>query len=162
MYCPRCASKFEANTSFCRTCGLALDGVDKIVEGDAANAPEVRTRPRGNTIRLGIGLFMLGTAFGLANILIREVLPEIYGKTAFLFFVITGMLTIAIGFLFPKKQYMKRSRPEARTNDLASSPAVALLPNAGRNVDDLVMPRSSDDLMTEPASVTDRTTRRLG
>ena len=112
MYCPRCASEFNPNTSFCRTCGLALDGVDKIVTGDAANAPEVRKRPRGDAIRMGIGLFMFGTVIGLANIVVRDLalFPELYGKILFLTMVIVGLLTIGIGFVFPKKQFIKKER----------------------------------------------------
>ena len=60
MYCPRCAKEFESGTSYCRTCGLSLDGVAAIVKGEAETEPEMRTAPNGKLMRIGIGTFILG------------------------------------------------------------------------------------------------------
>ena len=113
---------------------------------------------------MGIGLFIFGTVIGLINVVVRDLamFPELYGKIAFLSIVIAGLLTIGIGFVFPKKHFIKRNRPDLRTDKLGYAPAAVELPSAERSVDDLVMPHSNNELITEPASVTDRTTRRLG
>ncbi len=157
MYCPRCGKQFIPETSYCRTCGLSLDGVSEIVVGEASTAPEVKSRPNGRTMRIGIGLFIFGTGLGLANVIIRDLglFPEIYGKMAFLTFIIAGVMTIGFSFVFPKKRYTKKRRSvehQTSKNNLdLGTEKLGELPSADRNIDDLM----------SPASVTERTTRNL-
>ena len=67
LYCPRCGKPFSGDTSFCRTCGLSLDGVREIVSGEAASAPEMISRPNFKLMRLGIVTFIFGLVIGLLN-----------------------------------------------------------------------------------------------
>ncbi|MEQ1924449.1 MAG: hypothetical protein ABL952_18275, partial [Pyrinomonadaceae bacterium] len=122
LYCPRCSNRFSDGTSYCRHCGLSLDGVTKIVNGDAENAPEVVTRPNFKLFRLGIGLFILGLVIGLINGALRDfgLYPDAYGKMLFMVIVAAGMLMLGAGFLFPTKRYTKQKASEA------SEPAVKL------------------------------------
>ncbi|MBK7934199.1 MAG: hypothetical protein IPK01_12040 [Acidobacteria bacterium] len=117
LYCPRCGKGFASETSFCRTCGLSLDGVSEIVNGEAESAPEMVSRPNFKLMRFGIGLFIFGTVIGLATAAVRDfdLFPQAYGKLVFMAIVAPGLLLLATGFLFPKKQYKKR-KPSPRGN----------------------------------------------
>lgn len=168
MFCPRCGKQFDIATSFCRTCGLALNDVSEIVGADAANSPETTTKPNYNMIRIGIALFILGTVLGLANVIVRDLdlFPEIYGRAVFLSFVIAGLLSMGLSFLFPKKVYKKRKRTLAdadATNSLNTAPLDAQLPPAAVDVADISFPKDTrEHAAAEPASVTEDTTRQLG
>ena len=163
LYCPRCSKQFGIETSFCRTCGLSLDGVSEIVTGETATAPEVRTGPNNAAIRIGVGLFILGTALGLANVIIREtnLFPERYSKMIFLSFIIAGLVSMGLSFVFPQKRYVKKSRTGkddvAKTGRDLSTAELGQLPSAERSVDDLI----SVDTLRERDSVTEHTTRQL-
>lgn len=168
IFCPRCGKAAGEPTSFCRTCGLALDGVSAIVSGDVQTAPTVTTRPNPTAIRFGIGLFILGTVLGLVNIILRDLhlFPEIYGKAVFLASVAAGLLTIGSSFVFPQKKYTPRtgrsrqpqkSSPEFETVNLENA-----LPDGDASIFD-INPKQPDraKVLTEPGSVTERTTRKL-
>lgn len=162
MFCPRCSSKFEPVTSYCRKCGLSLAGVEEIINGEAASAPEVRRVPNGKTIRIGIGLFILGTVLGLANIIVRDLalFPELYGKILFLTFIIAGMLLLASSFLFPQTRFVKRKNavePGKHDEIVPSTAPLYNLPSADRNVGEFRSPKTQ----REPGSVTENTTRNL-
>lgn len=168
IYCPRCGKQAATETSFCRDCGLALDGVATIVNADAANISETKTKPNYKMIRVGIALFILGTVLGLANIIVRDLdlFPEIYGKAIFLSFVIVGLLSIGLSFLFPKKVYKKRKRIGVEAdvaNLLNTGPLGEQLPPAEIIEAAISFPKGArEHAVTEPASVTESTTRNLG
>ena len=163
MYCPRCSKVFSEGTSYCRSCGLSLDGVAEIVSGEAETAPELKFRPNDKIMRLGIAVFILGLVVALGNAALAAAfsLPEVYGKVIFLSCVAFGMLLLGAGFVFPKQTYTKRSRRSlfrtARTAPLDE------LPSADRNIDDFGFSTGArETVSSEPGSVTDHTTRRLG
>lgn len=167
LYCPRCAKPFTSETSYCRTCGLALDGVAKIVSGDAENAPVTVRRPNFNGIRYGVVLFIVGLVIGLLNAAIRDfgLFPERYGKVVFFIFIAAGLLTMGSSFLFPVKKYAKRKPAEQDSPvRLETAPLAGGLPPA--NTADLVNPIDfpkdrREPAMAEPGSITERTTRNL-
>ena len=133
LYCPRCGKQFSSGTAYCRTCGLSLDGVSKIVTGEAADAPITTSRPNFKVMRIGIGLFILGLAIGLINGAVRDLglYPDAYGKMVFLALVAVGMLTLGAGFLFPTKKYTKR-KPSASIDRSASDTGLDTAPLAGQ------------------------------
>ncbi len=169
MYCPRCGRQFSGKTSYCRTCGLSLDGVNEIVTGEAATAPERTSRPNNIAIRLGMSLFILGTVLGLANAVLRDLdlYPEIYGKAIFLSFVMAGLLSIGVSFLFPSTKYKKRQRPEdhfedASTGGLITAPIADQLTSGEPDGLNIVFPKETREaVMAEHSSVTEHTTRQL-
>lgn len=165
MFCPRCGKQFNVETSFCRTCGLALDGVSEIVGADAVNSPETTTRPNFKIMRIGFGLFIFGLVIGLLSGAVKELglFPETFGKIIFLTIIAAGMLTMGIGFLFPVKVYKKRKRTSADADVadvLNTGPLDAQLPPARINLADISFPKDSRK-HAEPASVTENTTRNL-
>lgn len=155
MYCPRCSKQFDPGTSYCRTCGLALDGVSDIVSGQAESEPIVTRRPNFKLFRIGIGVFILGLVIGLINGALKdfELFPQSYGKLIFMLFVAAGMLTLGAGFLFPTKKYSKR-----KPSELGASKKPQLA--EPKHANDIVFPADTREL--EPvASVTEHTTRDL-
>jgi hypothetical protein len=162
MYCPRCAKAFESGTSYCRTCGLSLDGVTAIVKGEAETEPEFKTGPNSDLTRLGIGTFILGTVIALGNAMVRDLglWPYDLGKYVFMMFIMVGMLLIAAGVVFPKKKYIKTKHRTVTQSDQEMKLETARLnqlPSAERSIDDI----DSIIRSREPDSVTEPTTRHL-
>lgn len=167
LYCPRCATQSSSETSFCRKCGLALDGVSEIVTGEAANAPVMTSRPNFKVIRLGFGLFIFGMVIGLLNGAIRELdlFPQSYGKVIFLTMIAVGMLTMGLGIVFPTKKYTKRkpSKSTAQSESAIAadtSPLARQLNSPGPSANDFDFPKREFESVTV-GSVTEPTTRNL-
>jgi hypothetical protein len=162
MYCPRCTKEFEPGTAFCRTCGLPLDQVAAIVNGERDTEPEVKTSPNRNLMRYGMGVFILGLVIALGNAILKDfgLFPEAIGKYIFLSLVMVGMGLIGAGVVFPQKRYVKRKGRAPRNVELQEALATAnldRLPSADRSIDDFTLSTNS----REPDSVTDHTTRQL-
>ena len=169
LYCPRCGKQFSEGTAYCRTCGLSLDGVSKIVTGETDQAPLTTTRPNFKIMRIGIGLFILGLAIGLINGAVRDLglFPDAYGKLVFLTLVAVGMLTLGAGFLFPTKKYTKR-KPSSSTTQTAPDTGLDTAQLAGQltpaDVDaaDIAFPANRrEPVIVDRGSVTEHTTRNL-
>ncbi|MGE3467063.1 MAG: hypothetical protein AB7J13_09030 [Pyrinomonadaceae bacterium] len=168
LYCPRCGKASIDGTSYCRTCGLALDRVLEIVSGQAETAPKVTSRPNFKLFRVGIGLFILGLVIGLINGALRDfnLFPESYGRLVFLLLVAAGMLTLGAGFVFPTKRYTKRNTADTTDGSdpdlgLATGPLARALDPASE--DSYIAPRVKRERERVAAgSVTEETTRNLG
>jgi len=169
LYCPRCGSQFTGNISYCRTCGLSLDGVSEIVNGEAASAPVIISRPNFKAFRIGIGLVILGLAVGLINGALRDLdlFPQSYGKMLFLFLVAAGMLTMGAGFVFPTKKYAKQKASRSTVQKdadekLDTAPLAGKLNSAYDSPDEIHFPKDGREFeMAEAGSVTEQTTRNL-
>jgi len=166
MYCPRCGKSFSGEISFCRSCGLSLDGVSQIVNGEAESKPVVTRRPNFKLFQIGIALFILGLVVGLINGALRdfELFPQSYGKLVFMLFVAAGMLTLGAGFLFPTKKYAKPKASQRSVTDKISdtTPPTGQLNPAQPAVSDIVFPSNKrEPEMVPVGSVTERTTRNL-
>lgn len=167
LFCPRCGKQFRGETSFCRTCGLALEGVSEIVNGESASAPVMTSQPNFRVMRIGIGLFIFGLAIGLINGAVKDLglFPESYGKMVFLFLVAAGMLTMGAGFIFPTKKYSKR-KPSPSDNEvpaaLNTAPLEGQLGPAHGRIDDVTFQKDGREFEVIPVgSVTEQTTRNL-
>ncbi len=163
MYCPRCSKEFESATSYCRTCGLSLEGVSEIVQGEAESEPEIRSGPNSKLTRIGIGVAFLGMFSGLCVALFVSVGLEsaaAVAKVMFILLVMAGLLIIGTGFVFPQKRYVKkRQKVSANAEEGGRLATVNLeqLPSADQSLDNFVFPADS----REPDSVTEHTTRQL-
>lgn len=170
LYCPRCSKPFSSDTSYCRTCGLSLEGVSEIVSGEAASAPVMTSQPNFKTMRIGMGLFILGLVIGLLNGALRDfdLYPQAYGKMIFLLFIALGLLTIGSGFVFPTKKYTKRKLPRSITEfdseqQVHTAPLKGQLDAAYASVNDIAFPKDGREFESVPVgSVTEQTTRNLG
>ncbi len=165
IYCPRCGKAARSGESFCRTCGLELAEVAQIVSGNVENAPETAFRPNPKFITTGIAIFILGTVLGLGHAILRDLdlYPQIYGKTVFMLFIMAGMLTLGLAFVFPSKRFKKRrgtqTEVEVTSADKLATAPLRSLPNADEEKFAIPFPRKSRD--KEPASITEHTTRQL-
>lgn len=163
MYCPRCAKEFESGTSYCRTCGLSLEGVVEIVKGEADNEPDIRRGPNKKLQRLGFVVSILGLFIGLSISLFITVGLEpaaAVAKVMFVLLLMTGVSIIGAGFIFPQKRYIKKKQkglPDQNVGDRLASGTIEQLPPADRNVDDALLPQTP----REPDSITEHTTRQL-
>lgn len=168
LYCPRCAKQFSSGTSYCRTCGLALDGVSQIVSGDAENAPVTSRRPNFFAFRLGLGLFIFGLVIGMVNGVLKdlELFPQIYGKAVFLTFIAAGLLFLGSSIVFPSKKYTKRKKATTESDSpdqLDTSPLPGELSPANPAELNIDFPKDHrEPVGVEPRSVTEHTTRNLG
>ena len=169
LYCPRCAKPFTTDTSYCRTCGLSLDGVAKIVTGDADNAPVRVWRPNFNAIRYGVGIMILGLVIGLLNGMLRDfgLYPDRYGKMVFLAVIAIAMLTMGSAFVFSTRTYKKQKRPDSLPapdlrEQLETAPLAGQLSPADPDMNIIDFPAAvREPVMAEPGSITERTTRNL-
>jgi len=164
IFCPRCGKPSDGNVSYCRTCGLALDDVGRIVEANVENKPETRTRPNSGLFRLGLGLFILGMVVALINGAVKEIepWPQSYGKALFLAMIAARLLFLGASIVFPVRTYRKRRpdlKTDADTNSLTTGPLARELPPAEINNID---PALRLDRHSGPLSVTEGTTRQLG
>lgn len=167
FYCPRCGKPFGGGTSYCRTCGLALDAVSEIVSGESDTAPERSKRPNFNFIRFGIGLFIFGTVLGLVNTVLRDLalFPETYGKAIFITFVAAGLLSIGSAFIFPSTKYTKRKKQDS-SSGAAEAGQMEAAPSTGQlgpaQFDEVEFSKDvREPVAVEPSSVTEHTTRHL-
>jgi hypothetical protein len=169
LYCPRCANAFTTGTGYCRTCGLSLDGVAKIVSGDSENAPVRVWRPNFNAIRYGVGIMILGLVIGLLNGMLRDfgLYPDRYGKMVFLAVIAIAMATMGSAFVFSTKKYKKRKgtdslpAPDLR-EQLETAPLAGQLSPADPDMNIIDFPAANrEPVMAEPGSITERTTRNL-
>ncbi|MBK6748562.1 MAG: hypothetical protein IPG67_00700 [Acidobacteria bacterium] len=132
------------------------------MNGEAESAPEMVSRPNFKLMRFGIGLFIFGTVIGLTNAAVRdfELFPQAYGKLVFMAIVASGLLLLATGFLFPKKQYKKR-KPSPKPN-LKTRTAPLNEQLNPESVNDINFPIETNELEPVPiGSVTENTTRNL-
>jgi hypothetical protein len=165
LYCPRCAKPASPDTSYCRSCGLALDGIAEILKGDAANAPAVPPRRGFTTFGIGLGIFTLGLAIAILNAALRDfnLYPDKYGKMVFLVLIAAGLLTLSYSLIMQfrrlaeQKSLDKHERPTAL---LETTSHPQQLPGADTN--EIIFPTNvRKPAMAETPSVTENTTRHL-
>lgn len=167
MFCPRYAKKFDPDTSYCRTCGLSLDGVREIVSGEAESEPEFKLRPNFKLMQIGIAIFIMGMVVALANAALSTAIGfnKDIGTVIFLTMVAIGMAFLGIGFVFPQKRYVKRRssvEPTADENNLMTGPLRNEL-HAGQAsaVEFELADDQREPVHVDVPSVTEHTTRQL-
>jgi hypothetical protein len=166
LYCPRCAASFAVGTAFCRTCGLELGGVAKIVQGDDGEAPVRTVRPNFRLMTIGVAMFILSLVVGLVFGALKEfqLFDPRYGKAIFFAFVAVSMLTLGLGFVFPTRKFSKRKVADPDINvDRGTSPLPRSLPDTPAHAGTAFssFDKRADEAELQPASVTERTTRNL-
>jgi hypothetical protein len=162
MYCPRCTKEFDLGTAYCRTCGLPLDQITAIVNGERDSEPATRTSPNRSLMQYGMGCFVLGIVIALGTALVKDLglFPEAIGKYVFLFLAMVGTLLLGLGVVFPQKKYVKRKNRQTqveKSGEILATSNLDRLPSADRNIDDLSALAND----RKPDSVTENTTRRL-
>ena len=166
MFCPKCGIENPDNGKFCRSCGANLSNVLAVVEGDLL--PEQMLIAEDNSAELfstGIRNIILGFGFLFAAVFLFMIPPR--DGVFWLLMMIPGFSLFASGVSrLVKADALKKERA-ARTTVIkqstfaANQPKKELLPSQT----DYVKPQKSiyetDDLVAEPLSVTEVTTRHL-
>jgi hypothetical protein len=165
LYCPRCAKPAGPDTSYCRSCGLALGGVAEIVKGNSEVVVATPPRRGFTTFGVGLGLFTLGLAIAILNAALRDLnlFPDKYGKMVFLVLIAAGLLTLSYSLIMqfrrlaPQKSMDNHER--SATPLQTASPAEQL---TAANTNEIVFPANiREPSMAEAPSVTENTTRHL-
>lgn len=168
MYCPQCATENLENASFCRGCGSNISLVPQALTGslpDASPAEELddssyagrRRRRRGKkqpSIEHGIKNIFMGIAFVLVALSIG-----IYSKGGHDWWF--WMLIPAFGMLGGGVAELARLRME-KGSALLPAPRQAALPVMPQQRPASLPQRDTGELIPQPPSVTERTTRHLG
>lgn len=163
MYCPRCSKEFTPGPSYCRTCGLSLDGVVEIVTGEAENEPEIKKGPNQKLIRAGMGSIIPGMVIGLSIPIFKNLELFTAAATAryiFLGLIMLGILLLGAGVLFPSRRYVKKKAPRSSREPetpMIETARLEALRAGDLSVNDFQIPSNS----REPDSVTENTTRLL-
>jgi zinc-ribbon domain len=167
MFCPKCATQNMDGARFCRACGVDISLVPQAMSGtltqtqaadlDALNqtGDSIRRRRRRQRGEPGLDRAIKNIFTGLAFLAVTIVLaftPMGRGWWFWMFFPAFATLGGGVAELI-------RLKIEQRHPSFAAAPAVAMPPLQSASE---LPPRSTSELMPQPPSVTEGTTRHLG
>lgn len=167
MYCPQCATDNLDTSSFCRGCGANISKVSQALNGnlqtvddseldDTSTRSGRRRRGRGKdepNIEKGIKNIFMGLAFVFVAFAVRKYMPGAFTWWFWLFIPAFSMLGGGVAEVFKYK--MKR---DAALNAAPPSPALPL----GQPRPSALPRRNTAELIPQPPSITEGTTRHLG
>jgi hypothetical protein len=166
MFCPKCATENPDNGKFCRSCGANLSNVLAVVEGDfsienTSSAGNDFAELRSTAIRnIILGFGFLAAAGFLFTIPPRE-------GIFWLFMMIPGFCLLASGISrWIKGDVLKNERKTKaaiiqQPTVAANQPIKELPPTQTDYVSPAKSIYETEDLVVEPRSVTEETTRHL-
>lgn len=168
MFCPKCAAQNAEDAKFCRACGADISLVTQAVSGQLAErldeggkeacAPmPLMGGKRGGppTIDKAVRSFFMGVAFFFVAFAIRWWMPGGSNWWFWMFIPAFIFLGEGVGTYLRVRQIERRQAPRAfapaQTSALNSPPRASALP-----------PRDTGEMLRQPTSVTEATTRHLG
>ncbi len=186
MFCPKCSRPIADGVQFCQQCGLALEGVKRLLEGGGVEAEAVVVKkgkarslsPRQKGYRLGFKLLLLALIIlpfyplveGLLESLIPSVensrldeLPlELFGTALFVLFV-GGFARMLYARMFESVEAAAESEveDELKPSMFSAFSQRALPPSQSIPVEDFNARRVNTADLAKPRSVTEHTTRGL-
>ena len=188
MFCPKCAKPVADDVQFCQQCGLALEGLKRLLEGGGeAEAVAVRGKPRGLSprrkgYRQGFKLVLLALLIlpfypvvegflawlipSVENSRLDELPLELFVTALFVAFA-GGLLRMLYARMFesaeppaePSSEFKFEDEPKPR--GLGAFGRRVLPPSKGVPVEDFAARRVNTADLAKPRSVTDHTTRSL-
>lgn len=166
MYCPQCATDNLDSASFCRGCGANISMVSQALTGtlqtneaselDDTSSRRRRRRGRGRdepSIEKGIKNIFMGLAFVFVAFAARRYMPGAFTWWFWLFIPAFSMLGGGVAEVFKYKMKKDAALPAATQSPAlpAGFPRPSALPR-----------RNTAELIPQPPSITEGTTRHLG
>ncbi|HYN84037.1 MAG TPA: zinc ribbon domain-containing protein [Pyrinomonadaceae bacterium] len=170
MFCPKCAAQNADDAKFCRACGADISLVSQAVSGQLAErldtgggetcAPLAPMMGGGKhqppTIDKAVRSLFMSAAFVFIAFAVRTWLPGGSNWWFWMFIPAFVFLGDGVGTYLRLRQNERRQAPAARfapaqTTSLNQPPRASALP-----------PRDTGEMVQQPASVTEATTRHLG
>ncbi len=160
MFCPKCGSRNDDKTKYCRACGADLSNVLKAVEGKLADT-RVTTEEHLDIYSSGIRKLVLALGF----LIVSAIVYGIPGDTYFWLLILLPMFPLlASGISMVVKANRMKAFEEAalkKTDSLPLHRELALSPGDEQYIPASPTPYKTDDLAEPRSSVTDQTTKRL-
>lgn len=160
MFCPKCGSRNDDKTKYCRACGADLSNVLAVVEGTMSDSLITRNE-HVDIYSSGIRKLVLALGF----LIVSAIVYRIPGDTYFWLLILLPMFPLlATGIsMVVKANRMKALYERAldKTDSLPSVRELALPPGDEQYITAPPTPYKTDGLAEPRSSVTDQTTRRL-
>ena len=162
MFCPKCGIENPDIGKFCRSCGANLSSVLAVVEGSLSEESGLTAKDSPTELfSTGIRNIVLGFGFIAVGVFLFTIPPQ--DGIFWLFAMIPGFVLLASGIgRVIKSEAAKKEAKEINKRALSVNQQNRALPPSQT---DYVKPQSSkyetDDLVAEPRSVTEATTRNL-
>ena len=154
MFCPKCGSQQSDKAKFCRGCGAEISGVLAVVDRSREEIQHGSLEEKAIYLQSrAVSGVMLGIGFAIITAILFTRSSD----------GILWLLPLAFTFFFSSIG-TSRMLQAVRLRKLLSGAAAAAQPSLPTGGGDLSPPRSpyrTGDLLAEPMSVTERTTRNL-
>ena len=185
MFCPKCSRPVAYGLQFCQQCGLALEGVKRLLESGGVEAEiavvKGKTRslsPRRKGYRQGFKLVLLALIvlpfYPLVEGLLESLIPsvensrldelplELFGTLLFVVFL-SGLVRMLYARMFESGEASAESEveDEAKPRMFGAFSQHALPPSQSIPVEDFTARRVNTADLAKPSSVTEHTTRSL-
>jgi zinc-ribbon domain len=161
MFCPKCGTENPDDGKFCRSCGANLIHVLAVVDG---NTPELPTNKNEIAEIYGTGIrnLILGFGFALTTFLVKSMPGDTY---FWMLFVIPAFCLLASGISRIVKAEELKKNKNATPIYIPTLPANQANKQLPPNKTEYIKPKNSiyktDDLVEQPISVTENTTKLL-
>jgi hypothetical protein len=161
MFCPKCGLQNADNIKFCRGCGADLSNVLAVVDGKLSERLEKSENPN-DLYSSGIRNLLLGIGFFIISILLNRIPPHDTFFWLLLMFPAFSLIASGISRIVKANGIKSKNADVIQPNSFpANQPHAALPPVQTEYINPSKSIYETDDLVGQPLSVTEPTTRHL-